>query len=334
MVSTLSLVTKMRAYPRSAAVAFGLAIAVQVVELGDGEIVSSPAEDVEAKQCQLTCLPGGVDRRAGVLLCRLHRLRVGAFRMVAGITPSVKVAEPPNGAAAYQLPVFHCQDRRSAALPHASSNAGAGPVRLDIENCDAEGSVRTRSPSRAAALECRGFEAGTPNVLRQRPGHHSPAGTGWCASETGSRSASTSTAHQRFRGNGHGQLVDLQSGLPVLRQRVARPGSRAPGALGIYLPGRWQRRYADRHLWRCRRRARRPARRQRDQGRHLDVERALGGLRLRSSINSRGSDGATQNDGRRLVSHVFATGLPDPNGAGSAYSNTRAMRLPVWTNPS
>jgi hypothetical protein len=53
-----------------------------------------------------------------------------------------------------------------------------------------------------------------------------------------------------------------------------------------------------------------------------------------SSINSQGSDGATQNDGRRLVSHVFATGLPDPYGAGSAYSNTRAMRLPVWTNPS
>jgi hypothetical protein len=79
----------------------------------------------------------------------------------------VKVAERPNAAAHISCPsspppVFHCQDRRSAALPHASSNAGAGPVRLDIENCDAEGSVRTRSPSRAAALECWCFEAGTP----------------------------------------------------------------------------------------------------------------------------------------------------------------------------
>jgi hypothetical protein len=53
-----------------------------------------------------------------------------------------------------------------------------------------------------------------------------------------------------------------------------------------------------------------------------------------ASINSRGSDGAAQNDGRRLISQVFASGLPDPYGSGSSYSNTRGMRLLVWTNPS
>jgi hypothetical protein len=53
-----------------------------------------------------------------------------------------------------------------------------------------------------------------------------------------------------------------------------------------------------------------------------------------ASINSRGSDGADQNDGRRLIGQAFASGLPDPFGAGSAYSNTRGMRLLVWTNPS
>jgi hypothetical protein len=52
-----------------------------------------------------------------------------------------------------------------------------------------------------------------------------------------------------------------------------------------------------------------------------------------ASINSRGSDGANQNGGRRLISQVFSAGLPDPYGAGSAYSNTRGMRLLVWTNP-
>ena len=52
-----------------------------------------------------------------------------------------------------------------------------------------------------------------------------------------------------------------------------------------------------------------------------------------ASINSRDSDGANQNDARRLVSQAFAGGLPDPYGAGSSYSNTRGMRLLVWTNP-
>ena len=51
------------------------------------------------------------------------------------------------------------------------------------------------------------------------------------------------------------------------------------------------------------------------------------------SINSRDSDGANQNDGRRLISQAFASGLPDPYGSGSSYSNTRGMRLLVWTNP-
>jgi hypothetical protein len=48
-----------------------------------------------------------------------------------------------------------------------------------------------------------------------------------------------------------------------------------------------------------------------------------------NSINSRESDGPEQNDGRRLVSWPFADGLPDPFGAGSAYGNTRGMRLLV-----
>jgi hypothetical protein len=52
-----------------------------------------------------------------------------------------------------------------------------------------------------------------------------------------------------------------------------------------------------------------------------------------ASINSRDSDGTNQNDGRRLISQSFASGLPDPYGAGSSYSNTRGMRLVVWTNP-
>ena len=53
-----------------------------------------------------------------------------------------------------------------------------------------------------------------------------------------------------------------------------------------------------------------------------------------ASINSRSSDGANQNDGRRLISQAFGSGLPDPYGAGSSYSNTRGMRMLVWTNPS
>jgi hypothetical protein len=44
--------------------------------------------------------------------------------------------------------------------------------------------------------------------------------------------------------------------------------------------------------------------------------------------------GAEQNDGRRFVNQAFATGLPDPFGAGSSYSNTRGMRLLVRTKPS
>jgi hypothetical protein len=52
-----------------------------------------------------------------------------------------------------------------------------------------------------------------------------------------------------------------------------------------------------------------------------------------NSISSRESDGPEQNAARRLISQAFAGGLPDPFGAGSAYSNTRGMRLLVWTNP-
>jgi hypothetical protein len=52
------------------------------------------------------------------------------------------------------------------------------------------------------------------------------------------------------------------------------------------------------------------------------------------AINSRGSDGANQNAARRLIDQVFATGLPDPFGAGSSYNNARGMRLLVWTNPT
>jgi hypothetical protein len=53
-----------------------------------------------------------------------------------------------------------------------------------------------------------------------------------------------------------------------------------------------------------------------------------------ASVNSRGSDGSNQNDARRLISQTFATGLPDPFGAGTSYSNTRGMKMLVWTNPT
>ena len=51
------------------------------------------------------------------------------------------------------------------------------------------------------------------------------------------------------------------------------------------------------------------------------------------SVNSRGSDGTNQNDARRLITQSYASGLPDPFGAGSSYSNTRGMKMLVWTNP-
>jgi hypothetical protein len=52
-----------------------------------------------------------------------------------------------------------------------------------------------------------------------------------------------------------------------------------------------------------------------------------------ASVNSRGSDGSNQNDGRRLIAQSYASGLPDPFGAGSSYSNTRGLKMKVWTNP-
>ena len=51
-------------------------------------------------------------------------------------------------------------------------------------------------------------------------------------------------------------------------------------------------------------------------------------------VNSRGSDGINQNDARRLISQSYASGLPDPFGADSAYSNTRGLKMLVWTNPT
>jgi hypothetical protein len=53
-----------------------------------------------------------------------------------------------------------------------------------------------------------------------------------------------------------------------------------------------------------------------------------------ASVNSRGSDGTDQNDGRRLITQSYAGGLPDPFGAGSSYNNTRGMKMLVWTNPT
>jgi hypothetical protein len=52
------------------------------------------------------------------------------------------------------------------------------------------------------------------------------------------------------------------------------------------------------------------------------------------SVNSRGSDGSNQNDARRMIAQSYASGLPDPFGAGSSYSNTRGMKMLVWTNPT
>ena len=53
-----------------------------------------------------------------------------------------------------------------------------------------------------------------------------------------------------------------------------------------------------------------------------------------ASVNSRGSDGSNQNDARRLIAQSYASGLPDPYGTGSSYSNTRGMKMLVWTNPT
>ena len=52
-----------------------------------------------------------------------------------------------------------------------------------------------------------------------------------------------------------------------------------------------------------------------------------------ASVNSRGSDGSNQNDARRMIAQSYAGSLPDPFGSGSSYSNTRGMKMLVWTNP-
>ncbi len=52
-----------------------------------------------------------------------------------------------------------------------------------------------------------------------------------------------------------------------------------------------------------------------------------------ASVNSRGSDGSNQNDARRMITQSYASGLPDPFGAGSSYSNSRGLKMRVWTNP-
>ena len=38
-------------------------------------------------------------------------------------------------------------------------------------------------------------------------------------------------------------------------------------------------------------------------------------------------------EARRLIAQSYASGLPDPFGAGTSYSNTRGMKMKVWTNP-
>jgi hypothetical protein len=52
------------------------------------------------------------------------------------------------------------------------------------------------------------------------------------------------------------------------------------------------------------------------------------------SVNSPGSNDSNQNDARRLIAQSYASGLPDPFGSGSSYSNTRGMKMLVWTNPT
>jgi hypothetical protein len=52
-----------------------------------------------------------------------------------------------------------------------------------------------------------------------------------------------------------------------------------------------------------------------------------------ASVNSRGSDSTNQNDARRMIAQSYAGGLPDPFGSGSSYSNTRGLKMLVWTNP-
>ena len=66
----------------------------------------------------------------------------------------------------------------------------------------------------------------------------------------------------------------------------------------------------------------------------VEIEKA-GGLHVphRRERQQPGSDGSDQNDARRMIAQSYASGLPDPFGAGSSYSNTRGMKMLVWTNP-
>jgi hypothetical protein len=50
-----------------------------------------------------------------------------------------------------------------------------------------------------------------------------------------------------------------------------------------------------------------------------------------ATAGSRGSDGSTQNDGRRFKSQSYASGPPDPFGTASSYNNTRGLKMKIQT---
>ena len=53
-----------------------------------------------------------------------------------------------------------------------------------------------------------------------------------------------------------------------------------------------------------------------------------------ASVNSRGSAGSNQNDARRLITQSYASGPARSLWCGTSYSNTRGMKMLVWTNPT
>ena len=50
-----------------------------------------------------------------------------------------------------------------------------------------------------------------------------------------------------------------------------------------------------------------------------------------ATVGSRSSDGTNQNDFRRFKSQTSGSGLPDPFGSASSYSNTRGLKMKVQT---
>ena len=189
-------------------------------------------------------------------LGRLHRLRVGAFRMVAGITPSVKVAGATQCSG--HIPAAHRRHplsfiARIVDRPRYPTAATLARVRfgLDIARiADAEGSVR-----RARLPEQRHLSVGVSrrlaNVLRAAgPAITRRLGTGWCASET--RAAGRQYVDRRsnaFAATATGSWSICSRDCQFFGSELLdRPTCPWVLSASIYLGG-GQRRYADRCIY-------------------------------------------------------------------------------------